>query len=337
MRGYVMESPGMGSVQEIPDPSMGDYEAMVDIVVCGICSSTDKMLRMGTFRQPVGFPSVLGHESVGRVVATGDRVRHLNIGDLVTRPSAYGTVGAPLAMHWGGFAEQGVVTDWRALQEDLPEEDTPTGFPHVAFSPETSPEHISLGITLSETFSVICRQDVLGKKVGVVGTGAAGLSFIVYAKFLGAAQVVAVGRRRERLELASHLGADVLLNSTDAATDGVISHDLGGLDLVFEASGDAAMVARTFSWLVSGGACVVYSAPERCTELDLMAMPREATLEVARTHEAAVLPGVVDLIQGRIVDPEFFITHRYGLENIADGFRDIDEGVVLKAMVSTQQ
>ncbi len=335
MLAYVMDGPDRGSVQEVPDPRIGQYDALVEMVACGICSSTDKMLRLGTFRGGVGYPSILGHESVGRVVEVGSRVRHISAGTLVTRASAYrpGNAPAGMQMHWGGFAELGVVTDWRALQEDEPSHAGTPSFSQVFFPSTADPENVAVAISFSETFSVICPVPVLGRKVGVVGTGIAGLSFVAYAKLLGATTVLAVGRRPGRLDLAERLGADITALESGEEPEAVAA-DLGGLDIVFEASGAAAMVGRAYGWLRPGGREVVYSAPEDLAALDLMAGPRDATVTVASTDEAAVLPGVVRMVEGGVLDREAFLSHRYPLKEIATAFSEIARGDVVKAVVT---
>src|ERR1700761_8891186 len=102
MRAFLMTAAGSGGVAEVGDPAVGEYDAEVEMVVCGICNSTDRMLRTGTFAPGVSYPSILGHESVGRVTTVGSRVRYLKPGQLVTRCSAYGWDNPPIAMHWGG-------------------------------------------------------------------------------------------------------------------------------------------------------------------------------------------------------------------------------------------
>jgi threonine dehydrogenase-like Zn-dependent dehydrogenase len=111
MKVLLVEGPGRAAVMEVEDPVGDDYEAEVEMVVCGICNSTDRMLRKGTFAPGVAYPSVLGHESVGRITSTGARVRYLRSGQLVTRCSAYGWAEPPMKTSWGGFAEGGVVRD----------------------------------------------------------------------------------------------------------------------------------------------------------------------------------------------------------------------------------
>jgi alcohol dehydrogenase len=328
---YVMQGGGRGSVQEVPEPTVGDYDAAVEMLVCGVCSSTDKMLRMGTFRMGVSYPSVLGHESVGRVVTVGERVRNLAVGDLVTRPSAYRPDAAPLDQYWGGFAERGVLTDWAARVADGTVGDLQPRWDQVRLPGDADPVQASLGISLSETFSVAVRHDLLGKTVAVVGTGIAGLSFVAYAKLLGAAHVVAVGRRAARLDLARRLGADEGVLAADAAARAA---ELGGIDLAFEASGQAEMAAAAYRWLKPGGACVVYSAPEDEARVDLFNSPRDATLSVASTHEAAVLPGMLRMVAGRVLDPDLLVSHSYRFADIERAFDDVAGGDVVKAMIT---
>lgn len=336
MRAYVMQGPGQGQVADVAEPTIGEYDALVEMVVCGVCSSTDRMLRRGTFGG-VAYPSILGHEAVGRLVELGRRVRHLPLGSLVTRPSAYQPEQAPLHMHWGGMAERGVVTDWQALQEDHPDHDARSKFSQVYFDEVTDPESVAVSISLSETFSVICREDVLAKTVAVVGTGIAGLSFVRYAKLLGAATVIAVGRRHERLNLAKRLGADrVVLSAGDAAERIAAEH--GGVDVAFEASGSAAMIGRAYGWLKRGGRAVVYSAPDEPSSINMWGGPRNAQLTVASTNEAAVLPQVVELTAAGVLDKNAFVTHRYPFTEAARAFAEIDRHAdVVKALLTFEQ
>ncbi|NNC12876.1 zinc-binding dehydrogenase [Planctomonas sp. JC2975] len=312
----------------MPDPQIGEYDAEVEMLWCGVCSSTDKMLRTGTFRGGVSYPSILGHESVGRVVAVGPTVRNLTVGDLVTRPAAYSAGVAPLAMHWGGFAERGVVHDFRAESEDR---GTSRGTaPWVRLEPGTDPVAAALAISLSETFSVACREDLLGATVVVVGTGVAGLSLMRYASLLGAAHVIGVGRRAERLALAASAGATETLLADDAPVELARRREA---DVVFEASGQASMVGVEYGWLRRGGRLVVYSAPERTAEVDLMAAPRDVTLRVASTQETAVLPNIVRLVESGYLAIDEFVTLRVDLPDIANAFDAIGRGEVVKALV----
>ncbi|HTT89629.1 MAG TPA: zinc-binding dehydrogenase, partial [Acidimicrobiales bacterium] len=252
---------------------------------------------------------------------------------LVTRCSAYGWAGPPVKMYWGGLAERGVVRDWRAWQEDHPGERSADNFAHVAFGPERSPEDIALSISLAETWSVAAAAGgMVGCVVGVSGTGIAGLSFVAYAQVLGAERIVCVGRRAERTRRAAECGA------TDVATAGPeadsLFSDLGGADVVFEASGSAPAVAAAYRWVRPGGRLIIYSAPEAPVPLDVMASPRSASLVVARPREGAVLKGVANMVESGLLPRELFLSSSYSLDRIGEAFEDIDRGDVVKALVT---
>jgi alcohol dehydrogenase len=328
----LMTGPDEALLSEVDEPEAGDYEARVDMVVCGICNSTDRMLRLGTFAPGVTYPSILGHESVGRVTAVGRRARYLEPGQLVTRCSAYGWDGTPARMYWGGFAERGVVRDTRAWQEDHPGQKSADNFPHVVFGADRSPEDIAISISLAETWSVAVEAGgMVGGVVGVSGTGIAGLSLVAYARLLGAARVVCVGRRTERTQRALELGAtDVAIAGQEADS---LFRDLGGADVVFEASGNAPAVGAAYPWVRAGGRLIIYSAPEVPVPLDVMAAPRNASLIVARPREAAVLDAVVKMVESGIIPRDLVLSGSYPFDRIAEAFAAIDKGAVVKALV----
>jgi len=332
MKALVMRAAGSWAVSEVSDPVAGAYDAQTEMVVCGICNSTDKMLRNGTFAPGVTYPSILGHESVGRVTAVGSRVRYLHPGQLVTRCSAYGWDDPPLRMHWGGFSERGVVRDSRAWLEDHPGETPADHFPHIVFDEGHSPADIALSISLAENWSIAAEAGgMVGDVVGVSGTGIAGLSLVAFARLLGAQSVVCVGRRKERLKRAVELGATHTAIAGPKADD--LFRELGRAHVVFEASGKAPAIDAAYRWVRPGGRLIIYSAPDEPVPLNVMAAPREAALIVARPREAAVLRGVVDMVESGLLPRELFLSGTYPLDQIGDAFEAIDEGSVVKALV----
>jgi 2-desacetyl-2-hydroxyethyl bacteriochlorophyllide A dehydrogenase len=328
----LMKEPGSASVTEVDDPTAGAYDAEVEMVVCGICNSTDRMLREGTFAPGVTYPSILGHESVGRVTAVGSRVRYLEPGQLVTRCSAYSWDAPPIRMYWGGFAERGVLQDSKAWLEDNPGTGPVDPFPHIVFGPDRSPEDIALAISLSETWSIAAEAGgMVGGVVGVSGTGIAGLSLVAYARLLGADRVVCVGLREERTRRAIKLGAtDVAMAGPEADA---LFRQLGGADVVFEASGKASAVDSAHRWVKAGGRLIIYSAPDEPVQLNVMAAPRNASLIVSRPREGAVLEGVVKMLESGLIPRELFLSGSYPFDRIGDAFEAIDNGTVVKALV----
>lgn len=80
---------GAADVQEFfdrPDPSPGPAEVLVRVAAAGV-NPIDHFLRAGRVRELNGhlsFPQVLGMEAAGTVLAVGEEVRDLGVGDRVT-------------------------------------------------------------------------------------------------------------------------------------------------------------------------------------------------------------------------------------------------------------
>src|SRR6476659_7657743 len=72
MRAVVLEDVGRLVERDLPDPTPGPGEVLVEVGACGVCR-TDLQILQGDLplrRQPV----VLGHQVAGRIAGTGERV-----------------------------------------------------------------------------------------------------------------------------------------------------------------------------------------------------------------------------------------------------------------------
>ncbi|MFN8620742.1 MAG: alcohol dehydrogenase catalytic domain-containing protein [Chloroflexota bacterium] len=123
-------------VRDVPDPVPTPGEALLEVTACGICGTDLHILEGRAYRPEL--PFVLGHEPVGRVVATGSpkdaawigrratitlfrgcgRCRTCAAGDQRLCPDLASITGVLRA--WGGFAERLVV----AMDQLVPLPDT---------------------------------------------------------------------------------------------------------------------------------------------------------------------------------------------------------------------
>ena len=69
-------------VEELPIPAPGPFEALVKVEYSGVCH-TDLHAAHGDWPVKPTLPFVPGHEGVGTVVAIGDQVTRLAVGDTV--------------------------------------------------------------------------------------------------------------------------------------------------------------------------------------------------------------------------------------------------------------
>lgn len=73
-------------VHDIPEPVMGEYDALVQVLGCGVCNSTDIKVRDGKFKGLTRYPACWGMKPSERVIAVGAKVSKYHIGDVVLRP-----------------------------------------------------------------------------------------------------------------------------------------------------------------------------------------------------------------------------------------------------------
>ena len=321
-----MRQPGQMETVELPMPEFGPYEALVRIDLCVICNSTDGMLVDGTLPFDfIRYPLVLGHETVGTVVAVGDKATSFQVGDRVTRSGYKAPADAGLFAAWGGFAEYGVAEDVEAMKRD--------GVKHGFATPKAIPKRLSdreaaLLISLGELHSFTSQLDVKGKTVLVLGTGIAGLGIAWFAKRFGAAKVAVAGRREERLELALRAGADEVVNTRKPETIPNLR-----ADVIIEASGSEDVFVHTFRLLASGGHIAVYGVAEDAYRIPLSKGPRQFSLRHYDPNEAGSMDEVCRMMLEGEFPVKLWVTHEWPFERIDEAFRQVRTGDVVKGIV----
>ena len=261
MKAALIESWNELVVRDIPMPQIGPYEALCELLYGATCTGTDSSIIAGTFPWIRPLPTVLGHESVGRVVEMGPKVRHLKVGDLITR---VGTPGAPeigVSATWGGFAEFGVAADHRAMAEDGVEPGQWMGRRMQLPLPDGIPATTGpMFITWRETLSYLRRLGVpTGGRVLINGSGGNGLAFAAHAANLGAEEVVVIGSAAFEPNAVGRLGVccyiDYRGDDLAARVAGIAGE---GFDCIIDAVGSVGAADLLLPALKPGGAYGLY-------------------------------------------------------------------------------
>lgn len=85
MRAMLLEAPGQPlRAVDLPTPTLESEQVLIRVHACGVCR-TDLHIVDGELKRPK-LPLVPGHQIVGTVVSTGDRVQHLTPGDRIGVP-----------------------------------------------------------------------------------------------------------------------------------------------------------------------------------------------------------------------------------------------------------
>ncbi|MBF9032482.1 zinc-binding dehydrogenase [Rhodobacterales bacterium HKCCE3408] len=197
---------------DIPTPGPGAGEIGLKIEACGL-NFADLLMVKGTYQETPEPPFTLGLEVAG--VVTG-------LGPGVAGP-APGTRVAVFAGQ-GGLAEHGAFPADRAVP-----------------IPDTMPAHEAAGFLVAYGTShlALTRRARLkaGERLVVLGAaGGVGLTAVEIGALIGA-EVIAVARGAEKLEVAKAAGATHLIDSTGTDDLRAALRDLGGVDVVYDAVG----------------------------------------------------------------------------------------------------
>ncbi|KIF73233.1 hypothetical protein QR77_03110 [Streptomyces sp. 150FB] len=295
-------APRTFEVVDDDDPVPGEDQVLVDVVVCGVCTSD-----MGPWlgHDPARPPVRLGHEMVGRVVSTGRDANRWAPGDLVT------------GLGGDGFATLAVM-DANAI---LP---VPAG---------VEPAH-ALGEPVAVLEESLSRTGMrAGDRVAVVGLGFMGLGLIQLAKRRAPGLLVGVDPDPARRQRALTMGADLVFAPDELPEEyrtATSRADEARLDLVLEATG-ATGGLKTAGSLVRpfGTLCVVGYHHTGDAMMDMDLWYKGVTVVNGfcpdRTRVVGAMAEALDLIARRRFSYAPLVTHRFGLDQLGDAFRAMEE------------
>jgi L-iditol 2-dehydrogenase/alcohol dehydrogenase len=284
----------------------------------------------------VQYPTILGHESVGRVVEVGEGVRHLKIGDVVTR---IGTLPTPeLGTTWGGFVEWGIAHDFRAMQEDgLPEAQWSAYHVQQVVPEDISPAEATMMITWRETWSYIRRLGVTaGSRVLVLGSGGNGLAFAAHARNLEASHVTLVGQAA-RLQTARDVGAGHVEDYRD--TEWPQRESLAvpdGYDFIIDAVGRQGMLDGALPLLSAGGTVGIYGIDDAANYQIHPGRARGSfTVYNAGYSEGESHDDIVRLMREKKLEARHWLNvdAPFALDDIAQAFDDLSARRLVKALI----
>jgi 2-desacetyl-2-hydroxyethyl bacteriochlorophyllide A dehydrogenase len=343
MRAVVFEGPGDVRVVQRPEPALGaDGDAIVRVESTAVCGS-DLHIYHGRVRIEPGF--TIGHEYVGTVIATGDAVSRVAVGDRVLGcfQSACGACffcrrglfhkcdhsrtfghGEALGGLPGTQAEQALVPN-----ADLVLRPVPPGMS----------DDIALfaGDVMGTAFHAVDDGHVRpGDTVAVIGLGPVGLCAVQVARAFGAAEVIAIDTVAERLELARSFGArPVHLHDSDART-AVREHTGGrGADHCIDAAGSAEALDLAIRLARKAGSVEgigVYA--ERMQVHMGLAWIKSLTIRGGQANVIAHLDRVLDLLTAGLLDPAPIVTRRMSLDDAPEAYAIYDRREALKIVLS---
>jgi len=338
MKAAVVEEPLRLVVREIPDPQVGPYDCLCRLLWGATCTGTDQHIIVGRFPFGIDYPTILGHESVGRAIEVGPKVRHFKVGDLLTRVGAPAAADGSMRANWGGFAELGVARDHRAMREDgLPQEEWFAHRVNQVLPGGIDPRAATMIITWRETLSFITRMGIAaGSAVLVIGSGGNGLSFVSHARNLGAGSVAMIGSAG-RADLARGAGAAHSFDyKSDDLKEQIAAAYPDGVDYLIDAVGKVGQVDRVLSLLKPGGTFCVYGV-DHLKQYGINPWTAGGSFSVYHGgyDEAEVHDQVVDLVRRGKLKADLWLdmAHPFPLDEIGRAFEAVLSRRMVKALV----
>ena len=342
MRAVTFQAPGRVEVAERPEPELLERDdAVVAIEASGICGS-DLHIYHGRVKIEPGFTS--GHEFGGRVLAAGEGVSRVAVGDRVLGcfHTACGTCFFCLRGAYHRCARARTFGHGRALG-DLPGTQAEQALVPMANLtlrrvPEGLADELALfaGDVAGTGYHSVLEAGVRpGDSIAVLGLGPVGLCAVQAALAAGAGPVWGIDTVPERLEMARGFGAQPLHLTEEQPREVIRRATEGrGVDGAIDCVGHpdaldlAIRLARPAGTVVATG---VYAEPCRVH----MGLVWIKALRIS-SGQANVI-GHVDRVLGMLaagsLDPGPLVTHRLSLEEAPTAYQIYDRREALKIVL----
>jgi 2-desacetyl-2-hydroxyethyl bacteriochlorophyllide A dehydrogenase len=342
MHAVTFQAPGDVAVEQVPDPTLtAADDALVRVEASGICGSD---LHIYHGRVPVERGFTIGHEFVGTVLAVGDAVERVAVGERVlgTFHTACATCtpcirgdyhrcsngrtfghGSKLGDLQGAQAEQLLVPRANLTLRRVPEE-------------MSNDVALFAGDVMGTGYHAIAHAGVrAGDTVAVLGLGPVGLCAVQAARASGAAQVLAIDTVAERLAMAERFGATPLHLTDDDPKRAVRAATGGGVDVTVDAVGDPGPLALAVSLTRDAGVVSGIGAYAGKGEIPLgLAWLKGLQLRLGLANVIAHVDRVLALIQAGILDPAPLVTHHMRLADAPEAYRVYDAREALKIVLT---
>jgi L-iditol 2-dehydrogenase len=292
---------------------------VIGVEAAGLCG-TDYRIWNGD--RPVAYPRVMGHEFIGRVLAVGEAVSGLGVGQKVAVEPNYSCGHCPLCRE----GNRNLCLSRVAVGIDVD-----GGFAQEVALPARCcwPAPAGIGdeqLLLAEPLAVVVRavrrgQPAAGQAAAVLGVGTLGLLAVQVLKARGL-RVLAVGRSARRLPLAAALGADAIAvweaGAAVAAAAALSGRE--GVDMVVETAGTAPAVAQAVELCRPGGRVVLTGLPHEPTQLDFFRVVRRELSILGSMIYQDEFPEAIRLLADGSVCTDRLLTHRFPLEKMQEAF-----------------
>jgi L-iditol 2-dehydrogenase len=343
MKAAVFHDLGNLTIEDVPTPEPGPGEALVRVHACAVCGSDLRIYHHGNPR--VVPPQTLGHEIAGEVVAVGEGVERVAVGDRVA-------TGADVPCGLCEFCRAGIGNNCQinyAIGYQFP-----GGFAEHILLNETTlrygPVHrIPDGLSYDEAALAeplaccvngleLCWLGV-GETVVIIGAGPAGIMAAQLARHMGATKVILAQRSRTRLELARQFDVDVLVATEEEGLRERVMAETNGLgaDVIVTACASPDVHEQSLTMAKNRARINFFGGlPKGARPISIESNAihyKELFVtgshgSVPRQHKAAL-----DLIACGAINVRDLITHTFALDDLLEAFSVVETRSGMKVVV----
>jgi 2-desacetyl-2-hydroxyethyl bacteriochlorophyllide A dehydrogenase len=342
MRAVTFQAPGVVQVSDVPEPQLlAPSDAIVRIEATGVCGS-DLHIYHGRVKIEAGF--TIGHEYVGTVLAVGDEVREIEVGERVLGcfQTACGRCffcrrglfhkcdesrtfghGAALGSLQGTQAEQALVPSADLVLRRVP----------AGMSDEMA---LFAGDVMGTGYHAIVDSGLrAGDTVAVLGLGPVGLCAVQAARACGAAHVIAVDSVPARLAVAESFGAQAVhLSEGDPRAAVREVTDGRGVDLCVDAVGHPQALDLAVRLTRKCGVVQAVGVYAERAEVHMgLVWIKALRLCTGHANVLAHVDPVLALMSSGQLDPTPLVTHHMSLEDAAEAYAVYDRHEALKIVL----
>jgi len=336
MKGTVLYGPRDVRFEDWPEPQIEKpTDAIIRIAATCVCGS-DLWPYRGI--QKIAQPTPMGHEYCGIVEAIGSAVSTVKPGQFVIGSFCISDNTCPncQAGYQSGCQNLEFMSRAQAPILRVPHADGT-----LVATPGMPPDDLLPSLlTVSDVlgtgwFAADAANVKPGSTTVVVGDGAVGLLGVLSAKQMGSERIIAMSRHKQRQELAEEFGATEIV--TERGDKGVarIKDLTGGIgaDSVLECVGTEESMMQAIRSTRPGGS------------IGYVGVPHGAALDVQNLFFALVrlhggpapvrryLPNLIKLVWDRKINPGKVFDLVLPIEQVADGYRAMDERRAIKALL----
>jgi threonine dehydrogenase-like Zn-dependent dehydrogenase len=338
VRGTMIYGPRDVRFEERPEPTIVEpTDAIIRISAACVCGS-DLWPYRGI--EPIDGPTPMGHEYCGIVEEVGSAVETIRPGQFVV--GSFWASDNTCEICRAGYQSRCV--DARLMGPEgaqAPLLRVPLADGTLVATPDIPSDDLIPSLLAASDvlgtgwFGAVAAEAGPGKTVAVVGDGAVGLCAVLAAKQMGAERIVAMSRHEDRQKLALEFGATEIVTERGEEgaakikdmTDGLGAHS------VVEAVGTRESMMQAIRSARPGGHVgfvgVFYGVELPLGELFFAAVHLHGGPAPVRRF----LPELVDLIWDRKIAPGKVFDLTLPLEEVAEGYRAMDERRSIKTLL----